>query len=107
MSSNMQYYCIEIFSEFTTGPELKSGDRYEMEIRGVSIRAVEFIKEEVRKFIEGTEDIGTVTAETKPKDLRPSDINSIMIDHFLWDYRRDHVKECDEFPFHKVRCIYY
>ena len=78
-----------------------------MEIRGVSIRAVELIKEEVRKYIEGSEDIGNVNANNKPKDLLPTDINSIMIDHFLWDYRRDHVEDCDEFPYHKVRCIYY
>jgi len=100
-------YSDELKEKLYSNEELENGAQYEMEIRGVSIRAVEFIKEEVRKFIEGTENIGNVDASTKPNDLRPTDINSILIDHFLWDFRRDNVDECDDFPYHKVRCIYY
>jgi len=34
-------------------------------------------------------------------------INSIIVDHFMWDYRRDHDEEMNAIPFHKIRCIYY
>lgn len=39
-----------------------------------------------------------------PKDLI---INAILIDNYLWQYRRDHADEMEHIPFHKVRCIYY
>jgi hypothetical protein len=34
-------------------------------------------------------------------------VNAILIDHFLWDYRRDHAEEMADIPFHKVRCLFY
>lgn len=69
----------------------KNGDIEEQEIRGCSIHAVELLKEYANKKLE--------------KDK----INSILIDHFLWDFRRKHAEEIEEkkLPFHKVFCIYY
>ncbi len=86
---------------------MENGNWWEMEIRAASILAVERIKEKVQKFIKGKKSVGTWTVENRPKSLSPSSINSVLIDHFLWDYRRDNVKACDVYPYHKVRCIYY
>ncbi|KAF7265937.1 hypothetical protein GWI33_020678 [Rhynchophorus ferrugineus] len=70
---------------------LKNGDLEEQEIRGCSIHAVELLKEYANKKLD------------KQK------INSILIDHFLWDFRRKHAQKILEkgLPFHKVYCIYY
>lgn len=37
----------------------------------------------------------------------PPPMNSIIIDHFLWDFRREHDAEMKNVPFHRTRCIYY
>ncbi|XP_060062961.1 queuosine 5'-phosphate N-glycosylase/hydrolase-like [Ylistrum balloti] len=76
---------------------METSDRYETEIRGCSIWATELVCEEAKKLLK--ED-----AETKD-----SHINSIIIDHYLWDYRRDHADDpkMATIPFHKIRCIYY
>jgi len=73
---------------------LENGERREVEIRGASIQAVELIKEAVRERL--TE-----------ANMPPNMINSILIDHFLWDYRRQHAAALDKYPYHKTRCIYY
>lgn len=67
-----------------------NGDEEEQEIRGCSIQAVELLKEKINQ-------------------KREDKVNSILIDHFLWDFRRKHAKEIEEkgMPFHKVFCIYY
>ncbi|KAL1516886.1 hypothetical protein ABEB36_000723 [Hypothenemus hampei] len=69
----------------------ENGDREEMEIRGCSIHAVELIKDYANKKLEDKK------------------INSILIDHFVWDFRRKHAEDIEErvLPFHKVLCIYY
>lgn len=34
--------------------------------------------------------------------------NSIVVDNFLWNYRRSHADEIDaKIPMHRTRCIYY
>lgn len=50
------------------------------------------------------------TRELIEKDSSLKDVlmNSILIDHYLWDFRRDHAEEMrDNIPFHRIRCIYY
>lgn len=74
---------------------LISKDRLEVEIRGCSIWAVELIKEEALKLLE------------KDPEMKDAIFNSILVDHFLWDYCKDHADNMKETPFHKVRCIYY
>lgn len=71
------------------------GDRMEMEIRAVSIHAVEMIQDEIRKIV------------AKDHELQGVNVNAILIDHYLWDYRREHDQETRSIPYHKVRCIYY
>lgn len=73
---------------------IPNGDEREVEIRGASIHAVELVKESVRQQLS---DAG----------LPSSSINSILIDHFLWDYRREHAEAMEKYPYHKTRCIYY
>ncbi len=73
---------------------LENGERREVEIRGGSIHAVELIKDDVKQRL--------IQA-----GLPTNMINSILIDHFLWDYRREYAKEMEKYPYHKTRCIYY
>lgn len=70
---------------------LINGSDMEVEIRGCSIHAVELLKEWI-----------------KNKDNNYN-INSIVIDHFLWDFRRKHAVEILKLkiPFHKTYSIYY
>lgn len=77
--------------------ELENGSDDEIEIRGCSIQAVERVKDEVRTLIQQKPQLG----------LKKTDVNSIMIDYFLWDYRREHADQLESIPFHKTRCIYY
>ncbi|XP_053986048.1 queuosine salvage protein isoform X1 [Hylaeus volcanicus] len=77
--------------------ELENGGDDEIEIRGCSIRAVELMKEELRYLIGRDPNL----------NLEKTDVNEISIDHYLWNYRRDHAAELDRIPFHKTRCIYY
>ncbi|XP_045187701.1 queuosine salvage protein-like [Mercenaria mercenaria] len=74
---------------------LNSGERYEVEIRGCSVWATELINQETRKIMD---------ADADGKKLL---VNSILIDHYLWDYRRDNADKMTDLPFHKIRCIYY
>ncbi|XP_044266966.1 queuosine salvage protein [Tribolium madens] len=70
---------------------LENGEEDEVEIRACSIHAVELLKEHANK------------------KLTDKKINAILIDHFLWDFRREHNKEIVEkkLPFHKTFSIYY
>ncbi|KOC64840.1 UPF0553 protein C9orf64 like protein [Habropoda laboriosa] len=77
--------------------ELENGSQDEIEIRGCSIEAVERVSDKVKALIESDPDL----------KLNETDINAILIDHFLWDYRREHADELEFIPFHKTRCIYY
>lgn len=71
---------------------LNNGSEMEVEIRGCSIHAVELLKDWVKKNSE-----------------IDYEINSILIDHFLWDFRRKHAVEILKLkiPFHKTYSIYY
>lgn len=71
---------------------LENGSEMEVEIRGCSIHAVELLREYVVKHTDNK-----------------YDVNSIQIDHFLWDFRRKHAEEILKMgiPFHKTLSIYY
>ncbi|XP_076235542.1 queuosine 5'-phosphate N-glycosylase/hydrolase [Calliopsis andreniformis] len=90
-------YSNPLLSRLQCDVELENGSDDEIEIRGCSIEAVERVKDEVRTLIERYSHL----------QLNKADVNSIMIDHFLWDYRREHAAELEQIPFHKTRCIYY
>lgn len=76
---------------------MENGSEEEVEIRGTSI----FIVEELKKL---------VVAELEsnhPNVSRTTIVNSVLLDHFLWDYRRRHAKKLELIPFHKTIGIYY
>ncbi|KAJ8973652.1 hypothetical protein NQ317_002926 [Molorchus minor] len=84
-------YSEDLLKKLNAHEVLKNGDNEEIEIRGCSIHSVELLK------------------EYATKKLDDGKINSILIDHFLWDFRRKHAKEILErgLPFHKTFSIYY
>ncbi|XP_021943215.1 queuosine salvage protein [Folsomia candida] len=87
-------YSKELMDDLLKDKLLENGERREVEIRGGSIHAVELISIDVRERLVKV-------------GLPPNMINSILIDHFLWDYRREHAAEMEMYPYHKTRCIYY
>jgi len=72
---------------------LEPGHRWEQEIRGCSIEAVERVTKRVREELES-------------KGVKAT-VNSILVDQFLWGYRREHFEVMKSIPYHKVRSIYY
>lgn len=85
-------YSEDLIDKLKKNMILKNGDKLEVEIRGCSIHAVELLKDYAQKILKNNENI-----------------NSILIDHFLWDFRRKHSNEILEkvIPFHKTYSIYY
>ncbi|XP_073844875.1 queuosine 5'-phosphate N-glycosylase/hydrolase [Musca autumnalis] len=75
---------------------LQNGDPMEVEIRGASIYIVEKVKDRVLEEL-----------NSKYPEISKAHVNSILIDHFLWDYRRRYAKELEYIPFHKVLSVYY
>jgi len=69
------------------------GHMYEIEIRGCSIHAVELLTERIKRILKEKGNNSTV--------------NSILVDQYLWGYRRKHADIMVQFPYHKVRSIYY
>ena len=54
------------------------------------------VVQEVKKMIEADSDVSNDTV-----------MNAIIVDQYLWDYRREHADEIADKPIHKTRCIYY
>lgn len=75
---------------------LDCGSAEEVEIRGASI----YIVEELKKYVLAE------LAKNYPQ-VPTQNVNSILLDHFLWDFRRDHAAELEYIPFHKTIGIYY
>ncbi|KAL7737635.1 hypothetical protein ACLKA6_007743 [Drosophila palustris] len=75
---------------------LQNGDPMEVEIRGASIYIIEEVKDAVLAIL-----------KQKHPDVDTRNVNSILIDQYLWDYRREHATELEYIPFHKVLSIYY
>ena len=42
-----------------------------------------------------------------PECVGLKQVSSITVDHFLWDFRREHDIKINDAPFHHTRCIYY
>ena len=67
----------------------------EMILNFVSLHLQQIVQE-VKKMIEADPDVSKDTT-----------MNAIIVDHYLWDYRRDHANETADIPIHKTRSIYY
>ncbi|XP_032673897.1 queuosine salvage protein [Odontomachus brunneus] len=98
-------YSDSLLKKLQSDELLENGSREEVEIRGCSIELVERICEEVERLLESSKSF----LQTPEAQETAKHVNAIMIDQFLWDYRRRHAKTIDErnIPFHKTRCIYY
>lgn len=82
---------------------LKSGSNEEVEIRGCTIHAVELISQEIKNWQTNVID----TADYMKKNEVSLAYNSILIDHYLWNYRREYSTELQAIPFHKTLSINY
>ncbi|XP_023026504.1 queuosine 5'-phosphate N-glycosylase/hydrolase [Leptinotarsa decemlineata] len=84
-------YSAQLNEVLNSNVVLENGDEREVEIRGCCIHAVELLKERVNK------------------NLGKLRVTSIVIDHWLWKFRRDHSKQVlkRKIPFHKTFSIYY
>ncbi|CAD7091949.1 unnamed protein product [Hermetia illucens] len=89
-------YTQELLDTLKEDKLLENGSQEEVEIRGISIYVVEELK---KKLVE------TIKENDLNIDLRK--VNSILLDHYLWDYRRKYAAELEYIPFHKVLCVYY
>ncbi|XP_008567276.1 PREDICTED: UPF0553 protein C9orf64 homolog, partial [Galeopterus variegatus] len=88
-------YSDELLKKLLKGEMLSYGDKQEVEIRGCSLWCVELIRDCLLELIE------------KKGKKSDGEINSILLDYYLWDYARDHREEMKGIPFHRTRCIYY
>lgn len=93
-------YSDKLLLALRSGDQLQSGSRWEVEIRGCSIHAVELIREHVHILHAQNPD------EPFPSNDRIS-INSILIDFALWDYATQHRDQLNEIPIHRVKSIFY
>lgn len=75
------------------GKSLQNGDREEMEIRGATIHACELVREDLK--------------QRSCEDPKLDEVNSVLVDFCLWNYRRKHANALKPVPFHRVRTIYY
>ena len=87
-------YSADLTAALKAGVLMKSGDRWEMEIRGCSIHACELIRDRAE----------AIMAQAGRSDLK---VNSILVDFFLWSWAKAHETEVKDIPVHKIRCIYY
>lgn len=89
-------YSEELMNDLKNDKLLENGEPKEVEIRGASIYIVEVAKERVLQEL----------AESYPH-VCTKHVNSVLIDHFLWDYRRANADFLSYIPFHKTISIYY
>ncbi|MBN3314319.1 QSPP protein, partial [Atractosteus spatula] len=88
-------YSDALMKTLQEGKTLPSGDRREVEIRGCSIWCVERIRAHLWDITEQRE------------GRRAEEVNSAVIDFFLWPYAKEHQAEMAHIPIHHTRCIYY
>lgn len=89
-------YTSELMELLKNDTILENGDTMEVEIRGASIYIIEQVKDAVLEIL-----------KQKHPEVDRRNVNSILIDQYLWDYRRSHAAELEYIPFHKVMSIYY
>jgi hypothetical protein len=127
-------YSDDLIRLLKSGKELPFGDPIEIEIRGLSIHAIDLISKVISSMIsdppqdrhrispslhasgaglakdggqEAGKQMSTSSSTTSRSSIQP--INSILIDFYLWDQRREKAIQIDSagIPFHKTRCIFY
>jgi len=86
-------YGTELMNHLKQEKMMEPGHPWELEIRGCSVEAVERITKRVKELLD--------TRGVKAK------VNSILIDQYLWGYRRQNAENMKNFPYHRVRSIFY
>nr|XP_017007848.2 queuosine salvage protein [Drosophila takahashii] len=89
-------YTNELMEFLKSDTILENGDPREVEIRGASIYIIEQVRDAVVKIL-----------KEQHTEISLDNVNSIVIDQYLWDYRRQHNADLEHIPFHKVLSIYY
>uniref|UniRef100_A0A8D8JUU3 Queuosine 5'-phosphate N-glycosylase/hydrolase n=1 Tax=Culex pipiens TaxID=7175 RepID=A0A8D8JUU3_CULPI len=89
-------YTDDLMKALKSDKLMENGCTEEVEIRGASIYIVERLK-------------ALVLAELKTNhpEISTKNVNAVLLDHFLWDYRRKHASELEYIPFHKTISVYY
>lgn len=81
---------------------LESGCEEEVEIRGCTIHAIELINQKVKGIL-----TNVVENISENNDNDALVCNSVLLDHYFWNYRRQHRTEVENIPFHKTLSVYY
>ncbi|XP_076010469.1 queuosine 5'-phosphate N-glycosylase/hydrolase [Genypterus blacodes] len=87
-------YSDTLMQALENGELMMSGERREVEIRGCSVWSVELIKAHLCKLVQ-------------ERDRQTCEINSAIIDFYLWPYAKQHHREMAHIPIHHTRCVYY
>ncbi|CAG5136308.1 unnamed protein product [Candidula unifasciata] len=90
-------YSEQLMNKLKQGYLFTSGEQLEVEIRGVSLWACELVRDHILNLHE----IDSHQREGK------TNICAILVDHYLWDTRREIADKMDDIPFHRCRGIYY
>jgi len=85
-----------LLAVLTSNILLRNGSEEEVEIRGASIHITEKVRDRVLERL----------AREHP-DVNTKFVTAILIDHFLWNYRREHAQQLEHIPFHKTISIFY
>ena len=87
----MSTFTINCLVELLEEDIIEPNDRLEVEIRCVSLHAIELIREATEKI----------------NDTKCANINSVMIDTYLWSYAMKNQNDCQSLPHHKTRTYFY
>ena len=90
-------YSDELQERIKKEEEIKALSRDEMEIRGCSIHAVECLRENIENIVGASGKNGAQNEE----------LNSVIIDFYLWDYATINSSKMVDFPEHRTRGHFY
>uniref|UniRef100_A0A0B7A0U7 Queuosine 5'-phosphate N-glycosylase/hydrolase n=2 Tax=Arion vulgaris TaxID=1028688 RepID=A0A0B7A0U7_9EUPU len=90
-------YSDHLWNKLRQGYLFKSGEQLEVEIRGVSLWACELIRDEILHLLE---------TDSNKRESK-TDVCAILVDHYLWDIRREVADKMTDIPFHRCRGIFY
>lgn len=101
-------YSDSLLKKLNEGILFSSGDTEEVEIRGNSIWVVEVLASvKVYSLLQLIRRRMVEIIKENGGELGGEPLNGVVIDFFLWGYAKEHSKEMEDIPIHKVRSIYY
>ena len=92
------HYSDELRQKISKEEEIPSGSMEEMEIRGCSIHAVECIRKRIQSQLKN---------DAKSTYSSIKDLNSVIVDFFLWDFATMNSEKMLQFPEHRTRTHFY